>query len=204
MAIFRPKESSSNGSNFYGVCKIGILSFEDKTSQFDWADLYLDVEIKQEGSDYTKQLRITGNLDKDANGNITGGSALKRLYHFFDIIGCTAGLNVKGEWENENGEIIHDIAKYLNATVSQDIIPDTDPEFNYIAYIYKEKPKVKGGKVYSRVFQKIQKADEEGRKKLDADVKWFKAKGFIKEATESDTETPQQTVEMSGTGIGNL
>ena len=71
MAIFRPKESS--GSNFYGVCKFAILGFEDKSSEFDWADLYLNVEIKQEGSDYTKELRITGNLEKDAKGNITCG-----------------------------------------------------------------------------------------------------------------------------------
>lgn len=202
MAIFRPKESS--GSNFYGVCKFAILGFEDKSSEFDWADLYLNVEIKQEGSDYTKELRITGNLEKDAKGNITGGSALKRLYHFFDVIGDEAGLNVRGEWENAEGEKIHDIVKYLNAGHAQDIIPDTEPEFNYLAYIYKEKPKVKGGKVYSRVFNKIQRDNDEGRKKLDADVKWFKSKGFIKEASESDTETPQQTVEMSGTGIGNL
>ena len=203
MAIFRPKGTSS-GSNFYGITEIALMGFEDKSSEFDWADLYLDVEIKQRGSDYTKQLRITGNLEKDANNKITGGNALKRVYGFFDVIDEKSGLNVDGDWEDVEGNKIASIAAQLNQGHASLVMPGQEPEYNYLAYVYKEKPKQAGAKVYSRVFYRIQKNDEDGRKKLEEDVKWFKSKGFIKEASESDMATPQQSVEMSSSGIGNL
>ena len=205
MAIFRPEGSSSSNNNFYGVCEIAILGFEDKSSDFEWADIYLDVEVKQRGSDYTKQLRIVGDLEKDTNGKISGGSVLKRMYNFFDIIGEKAGLTVDGKWEDESGDSISNIAAYLNQKHVAPVLPGTDElDFNYVAYVYKEKPKQKGGKVYSRVFHRIQKNDDTGQKQLKSDVKWFKNKGFLKEATEADVSTPQQNVEMSQEGIGNL
>jgi len=203
MAIFRPK-GTSGGSNFYGITEIALMNFEDKSSDFDWADLYLDVEIKQKGSDYTKQLRITGNLDKDAKGKLTGGNALKRMYGFFDVIGEQAGMNVDGVWEDADDNAIDNIASHLNQGHAALVMPDQEPEYNYLAYVYKEKPKTPGAKVYSRVFYRIQKNDKDGRRKLEEDVKWFKGKGFIKEATETDMATPQKSVEMSSSGVGNL
>jgi hypothetical protein len=91
MALFKPTGSTSTGSNFYGITEIAIMNFQDKSKDFDWADLYLDIEVKQKGSDYTKQLRITGNLEKDDSGKLTGGNALKRMYGFFDVIDEKAG-----------------------------------------------------------------------------------------------------------------
>ena len=204
MAIFRPEGTTKSVSNFYGITEIALMGFEDKSSDFEWADLYLDVEIKQKGSDYTKQLRITGNLEKDANGKITGGNALKRIYGFFDVIDEKSGLNVDGEWEDAEGNKIAGIAAQLNQGHASLVMPDQEPEYNYLAYVYKEKPKTPGAKIYSRVFYRIQKNDKDGRRKLEEDVKWFKSKGFIKEASESDMATPQQSVEMSSSGIGNL
>ena len=203
MAIFRP-EGTSSGSNFYGITEIALMNFEEKSSDYDWADLYLDVEIKQKGSDYTKQLRITGNLEKDANGKLTGGNALKRMYGFFDVIGEQAGMNVDGVWEDADDNAIDNIASHLNQGHASLVMPDQEPEYNYLAYVYKEKPKTPGAKVYSRVFYRIQKNDKDGRRKLEEDVKWFKGKGFIKEATETDMATPQKSVEMSSSGVGNL
>ena len=202
MAIFRPESGSSSSNSFYGICEVAIIGFEDRSSEFKWADIYLDIEVKQKGSDYTKQLRIVGDLEK-TNGKISGGSVLKRLYNFFDIIGEKAGLTVDGKWETEDGEEIHDIARYLNQKHASEVMPDTDPDFNYVAYVYKEKPKQKGGKVYTRVFHRIQTNDDNGKKQLDSDVKWFKDKSFLKEASEEDV-TPTQNVEMSSEGIGNL
>ena len=170
MAIFRPEGGSSSGSNFYGVCEIAILGFTDKSSEFKWADVYIDVEIKQKGSDYTKNIRIAGDLEK-SDGKITGGSVLKRMYNFFDIIGEKAGLTVEGMWEDEDGNDIKDIAAHLNQRHVASIMPDTDPDFNYLAYVYKEKPKEKGGKVYSRVFHRIQQNNDKGRQVLESDVK---------------------------------
>ena len=126
------------------------------------------------------------------------------MYNFFDIIGEKAGLTVEGMWEDEDGNDIKDIAAHLNQRHVASIMPDTDPDFNYLAYVYKEKPKEKGGKVYSRVFHRIQQNNDKGRQVLESDVKWFKDKGFLKEATESDVSTPKQNVEMSQEGIGNL
>ena len=58
MALVRPKSSSGDKVNFYGVCEIALLSVTAKSDQFGGADVYIDVEIKQKGSDYTKSLRI--------------------------------------------------------------------------------------------------------------------------------------------------
>ena len=98
MAIFKPEGTSSFG-NFTGICEFGILEFTDKSGTFDWADIFLEVKVKQKDSDYDRTLQIKGSLEKE-NGKITGGSVLKRMYHFFDQIGCGAGINVDGEWED--------------------------------------------------------------------------------------------------------
>lgn len=205
MPIFRPDGGkSSSSSSFYGICPIAIVNFEDKSERFDWSDIYIEVTIRQEGSEYEKTLRIAGSLEKDMNGYITGGSVLNRMYHFFDQIGCQAGMNVDGKWEDKDGNNIKSIEAYLNQHHTEAFIPDADNEFNYLAYVYKEKPKEKGGKVYSRVFHKIYKNASENRPKLEDDVNWFKSKGYLKEATDSDINTPKKNVEMSDTGLGNL
>ena len=205
MALFKPTGSTSTGSNFYGITEIAIMNFQDKSKDFDWADLYLDIEVKQKGSDYTKQLRITGNLEKDDSGKLTGGNALKRMYGFFDVIDEKAGMNVDGNWEDAENKEIDSISAHLNAGHSSLEMPGQEvEEYGYLAYVYKEKPKTPGAKVYSRVFYRIQKNTVDGRKKLEDDVKWFKGKGFIKEATETDIATPQASVEMSASGVGNL
>ena len=65
MGIFRPETSESNGAGnkFTGVCKFAIVDFEDKSGMFDWADLFLEVEVKQEHSDYTRKLQIKGSFE---------------------------------------------------------------------------------------------------------------------------------------------
>ena len=54
MPIFRPEIKQSSGNKFTGVCKFAILDFEDKSGLFDWADLYLEVEVKREDSEYSR------------------------------------------------------------------------------------------------------------------------------------------------------
>ena len=39
MAIFKP-EVKSTPSNYLGLCKFGILEFRDRSSEFDWADIF--------------------------------------------------------------------------------------------------------------------------------------------------------------------
>ena len=181
MGIVRPtSKRSSETNNFYGICEIAILGFSDFSSKYEWADIYLDVEVKQKGSDYTKSVRLAGSLEKDPDGSVTGGSVLNRLYHFFDVLNVQAGINAQGNWETADGQPIDDIATYLNKNHGNE---GKEPEtFSLLAYVYKEKPKQVGGKVYTRVHHKVHSNTEEGRIKLTDDVKWFKDKGFIKEA----------------------
>ena len=65
MAIFKPEVTEFNGENkFLGINQFAIVGFEDKSGTFDWADLYLEVEVKQEFSDYTRKLQIKVSFEK--------------------------------------------------------------------------------------------------------------------------------------------
>jgi hypothetical protein len=200
MAIFRP--NGSGGSNFFGICEISLKEFNDRSSEFEWADLFLDITINQKGSEYTRNIKVAGSFDKDSDGNITGGSVLRRLYVFFAAIGCKAGLNVKGGWETEDGKEIKDIAKYLNDNFTKPTMPDGDPDYNYIAYVYKEKPKKEGDKAWTRVYHKIYANNTANIAKLTDDVTWLKGRGVIKEATDLPKESGGNT--LQGSGLSSL
>jgi len=199
MAIFKPEMTESSGNKFTGINKFAIINFEDKSGMFDWADLYLEVEVKQEHSDYTRKLQIKGSFEKDSSGNITGGSVLKRLYTFFDAIHCKAGINVKGEWEDENGDKIEDIADYLNQRGTDGDV-ETVSTYRYLAYFYKEQPKKPGAKAYTTVWPKVYFATDENVGKLQKDIDWLKSKGYLKELTDEVASAPA----MSGDGLANL
>ena len=196
MAIFRPETTTSN---FLGICQINIKSFKDRADDFDWSDVFIDVTIKQKGSEYTRNIKLAGSFDKDSNGLITGGSVLKRMYTFFDAIGCKVGLNVKGEWEDAEGNIINNIEDYLNKEWIDPVQDDNNPD--YIAYVYKEKPKKTGDKAWTRVYHKIYANKEENIAKLQDDVTWLKGKGVIKEVTD---EPIANGTTLEGSGLSNL
>ena len=208
MALFKPQNTGNTGVNYYGICDIAILSFQDRSAQYDWADIYLDITVKQKGSDYTKSIRLAGSLDKGPDGSVSGGSVLNRLYHLFDILGVKAGINAKGGWETEDGESIDNIADYLNKGFAEGI--DSKPtNFPYLAYVYKEKPKQVDGKVYTRVHHKINLNSTDGRKKLEDDMNWLRQKGYLKEApleTESTQDkTMKELEEVFGSdSLGNM
>jgi hypothetical protein len=197
MAIFKPESSTKSNTSFFGICELKISEIEDKSSQYDWADIYLDIVVNQKGSEYTRNMRIVGSLDKDASGNITGGSVLKRMYKFFDAIGCKAGLNVKGGWETEEGVEIESISHYLN----ENFITPLD-DFDYIGYIYKEQPKKAGDKAWTKVYPKIYRNTEENKVQLKDDIQWLKGKGFLKEFV--DEPANNATQETSNSMMSNL
>ena len=197
MAIFKP-ESNGSFNDYLGICEFGILEFKDKSKDFDWADLFIEILVKQKGSDYDRTIQIKGNLDRE-NGKITGGTVLKRMYHIFEQLGCSAGINIDGTWEEEDGSKIEDIAKYLNDNFV--IANGTDsPNMDYLAYFYKGVPKESGGKSYTRAFNKIYKNSTKNKAQLDSDVQWMKSKGYLKEMTD---EVKNQT-QMSESGLSNL
>ena len=202
MAIFKPviKEFSNETNKFLGICKFAILDFEDKSGTFDWADLYLEVEVKQEHGDYNRKLQIKGSLEKE-KGKIVGGSVLKRLYTFFDAIGCPAGINVDGGWEDGNGKSIEDIKDYLTDSYIAEGNSNYEPtEYPYIAYFYKEQPKKPGAKAYTTVWPKVYKYTEDNEAKLHKDITWLKGKGYLKELTDEVKNAPS----MTGNGLSNL
>ena len=173
MAIFRP-EIKQGPSKFFGICEVSILKYEDKSDQFDWADIFIDITVQQKGSEYSRNLKIAGALDKDSNGLITGGSVLKRLYNFFDAVGCSAGINVKGGWEDEEGTVIDKIEDYLaDRFVAQSTAEYKPVSYDYLAYFYKEQPKVPGGKSYTRAWNKIYKNLTGNKEKLQSDVNFL-------------------------------
>ena len=177
MAIFKP-ENKSTPSGFLGPIEVGIIGFTDRSGEYDWADVFIEMELSVKNSDYSNKMSILGRLDKDSSGNITGGSVLNRLYRFFEAVGCNAGLNLKSEWEDEHGNIIEDIDAYLNERYT------TNTE-NYTAYAYKKKPKP-GKKVYTEVYPKLYLNTRGGKAQCEKDIDWLKGKGYIKEADASD------------------
>tara|TARA_R100000152_G_C6767149_1_gene192288 strand:- start:839 stop:1432 length:594 start_codon:yes stop_codon:yes gene_type:complete len=197
MAIFKP-ESSGSFNDYLGICEFGILEFRDKSKDFEWADLFIEILVKQKNSDYDRTIQIKGNLERE-NGKITGGTVLKRMYHVFEQLGCGAGINVDGEWEDENGDKIEDIARYLN---DKFVIANgkTEPNMDYLAYFYKGIPKETGGKSYTRAFNKIYQNNDKNKAQLQSDVTWMKSKGYLKELSDE----VQNKTEMSSSGLSNL
>ena len=198
MAIFKP-ESSGSYADYLGICEIALMEFNDKSKDFDWADIFIEMKVKQKGSDYDRVVQIKGSLEKE-NGKVTGGSVLKRMYHVFEQLGCEAGININGEWEDAEGNKIESIESFLNDNHTSSIIPGTDPSYDFLGYFYREQPKQAGAKSYTRAFSKIYKNIDANKAKLENDVKWMKSKGYLKELTD---EVNNKT-EMSGSGLSNL
>ena len=199
MAIFRP-EAKKTGKQFTGICECAIVGFEDKTGMFDWADLMIEVSVLQKNQEWPRTFNVSGTLEKDANGKIIGGNALTRLYAFFDVIGCKAGLTTSGTWEDENGETIRDFVEYLEARFSQDSANVTS--HNYCAYFYKEQPKKIGQKPWVKVMPMLALNNNEGKAKITDSVEWRKSKGFLKEF--DDTAAPVESADLGLSALDNL
>jgi hypothetical protein len=195
MAIFKPEDNGSTGSSYLGVVEVGIVGFEDKANLFEWADIFIEVELSIKNSEYTNRMSILGSLDKDATGKITGGSVLKKMYRVFDAIGCTAGLTIDGKWEDEHGNEIDDIGHFLKERYC------TKGE-QYVSYLYKKKPKP-GKKVYTEVYPRLYPNTAEGKAACKKDTDWLKSQGHIKEATETDM-IPDETSSLADSALSNL
>ena len=195
MAIFKP-ETSSAPVSFLGPIEVGIINFKDKSSDFDWADIFIEVELSVKNSEYSNRMSICGRLDKDAEGKITGGSVLKRMYNLFDMLGCKAGLTIDSKWEDDEGNAIDSISDYLNSQFK------TDSE-DYIAYAYNKKPKKLGDKVYTEVYPRLYLNTPGGQTQCEKDVVWLKSKGVIKEADAADMPQKSDT-KLADTALNNL
>ena len=199
MALFKP--AVKTGARYTGLCKSAIVGFTDKSGQFQYGDLLLEVSLMQEGQEWPRTMSIMGVIEKDSKGVATGGNAFKRLYDFFGTIGCKAGLNLKGDWEDEDGNPITDIEEYLTSRYAQDETSD-DLSFDYYAYYYKEAPKTPGGKSYVKVMPLLTKATNEGEAQIMSSVDWRKKNGYLKEYVEG--ATPVETADIGLSALDNL
>ena len=195
MPIFRPKSTGGGGNKFMGIVPVSVDSFGDRSDEFDWADLFIDIELSVKNSEYSNKMSIIGSLEKDASGNITGGSVLNRMYKLFDAVGCKAGLTIKGKFEDEHGNEIADIASYLNERF-------TTQSEQYVAYCYKKKPKP-GKKVYTEVYPRLYPNSQEGKTQCEADATWLKERGVIKEADASDMPQKNDN-QLADNALNNL
>ena len=200
MALFKPTQTSSNTSGFLGIQEVAITNFENKFDKFSWAYVYIEVELNQKNSQYTKLMRIAGSFDFEADGRtIKGGSVLKRIYNLFNSLGCTAGISTTGSWEDKDGIEIAQIDQYLSEKYAASEPIDSYP---YLVYIYKEK-NPKSGKVYTTVYPKLWENTNIGRATIQKDVEWLKSKNVIKEHIETEV-TPKDETTLSGSGIDAL
>ena len=195
MAIVKPK-MSSGGNKFYGVCEATIIGYEDKSAKFDWADVFIEVEVRLKDSEFTKKMQICGELERTGE-EVTGGSVLNRMYKFFDAIDCKAGINLKGDFEDEDGTLILNIAEYLNKdfTHKGDLCP-------FMCYVYKSQPK-DGGQSYTRILPRLVMNTDAGKKDLVSYVAFMKQKGHLKEI-DPNTVVDAEQVSLSNGAINNL
>ena len=53
MALFKPKQTSGGGK-FTGICETHIVGFKDRSDEFDWADIFIEVDVGIKDSEYTR------------------------------------------------------------------------------------------------------------------------------------------------------
>tara|TARA_R110000824_G_scaffold215951_2_gene402578 strand:+ start:9679 stop:10320 length:642 start_codon:yes stop_codon:yes gene_type:complete len=188
---YRPQKETNNGKldgppPWLGFQDAKILSFEDMSSNYEWADVYLIVEIKTRNSEYSNKLRITGSFEKD-NDVIQNSSLLRKLYSLFDALSFGGGISKEGAWVNRVDEPITDIANFLNNNYTDTTGADIYP---FTVYVYKTEVTNKntGEKnVYTRVDSRIAKSDNpKAVADLKSYIEWAKKNEVIVEYNEKD------------------
>ena len=189
---YRPqKEKTSNGKldgppPWLGFQDAKILSFEDMSSNYEWAEVYLIVEIKTRNSEYSNKLRITGSFDRE-DGVIQDSSLLRKLYSLFDAISFGGGINKEGAWVNKVDEPITDIATFLNNNYTDTTGAEIYP---FTVYVYKTEVTNKntGEKnVYTRVDSRMAKTDNpKSVADLKSYIEWAKKNEVIVEYNEKN------------------
>ena len=201
MALLQTSTSSTN-NDFTGYFEAGIIKFEDKSGQFDWADVWLDVHFNIKGSQYPQIHSIKGSFDKEPDGTVKINKMVRQFNYLKDAIGFTGGINTEGKWESADGEPITDIVDALTkhiSTVNGTDNPMLEPPLNFYIYVYKEAPKKPGDKIYKRVLGKICSNDAKGKADLQSYVTYMQQKQYIKEASDSDVANVPTTQQNTST-----
>ena len=182
MPRFRPNvTSNSGGGQFGGFMEGQIVEYIDRSEEFDWADIFIDVVFRVPASQYPVNYSLKGTYDREDNGNIKSCSLLNRIYYLFDAIGFKGGPNVVGEWEDADGVTIPKIDDYLSKNHIKDNAV-TNETYPFHIYVYKEWIADKG-KAYTRVCPKIVMNTSKGITDLKSYVAFLRQKGILKEYT---------------------
>ena len=182
MPRFRPNvTSNSGGAQFGGFMEGQIVEYIDRSEEFDWADIFIDVVFRVPASQYPVNYSLKGTYDREDNGNIKSCSLLNRIYYLFDAIGFKGGPNVVGEWEDADGVTIPKIDDYLSKNHIKDNAV-TNETYPFHIYVYKEWIADKG-KAYTRVCPKIVMNTSKGITDLKSYVAFLRQKGILKEYT---------------------
>lgn len=196
MARFRPDPPKNGSGSFLGFQEVGILDFRDDSSKYDWADVYVVINLGLKTSKYPVDLKIAGSWNKDPNGNIEKSTLLNSIYYLLDAVGYEGGPNRKGEWEDSEGKEV-DLVLELNREYSHDN-PLTDPSFDYYVYVYKQWNE-NDQKAYTRVARRIEKNTTQGKADLESWIAFMKEKGYLKEWDEKVQSSNYPPTDSSST-----
>ena len=195
---FRPEEldKPQGGASWLGIKQAGVVGVLDKSDAYDWADVYLSVELDIEGSDYTQDFRLAGSFEYEPDGSLKYSPLLKRIYSFCDVIGFKGGVNMKGQWVDENDEPIDDIAGYLSAKFAQ---PVNNVKHNFYCFIYQKATKQGAQKpFYTEVYPKFWPLTTKGKKEADSFVVFMRKGNKLNEYTESANNYPEVQTAIKG------
>jgi len=215
--VYRPPEVDKQTGNgdWTGVKEVGIIGFQDLSAEkkemgWQYADVYIDVELSVKDSDYTRNLAISGDLVKDVDGNLEHTATITRVYQLMDILGCKAGLNIKGEWVEAGDTPITDIGAYLSAKYAQS---EASVQHNLYAFIFNKQAKAGSVKqdgskrdYYTNVYGRLWELSPKGLKDANSFVVFMRKGNKLKEFIESGNnhQAVQDTLGTQSTGAMNL
>jgi len=190
---YKPEQAKSfkNGGTppWLGYQSAKVISFKDESDQYDWADVYLVIELRTAGSEYPVRMRINGSFERDEEGLIMNNSLLKKFYSIADAIGFGGGFDNAGDWVTKTDDGIENIAEFLNSNYTDTTGSEVYP---YTIYVYKTKvmdKKSNEEKVWTRVVERMaQTANQKQMKSLEGYVKWAKDNDVIKEHVQEEVE----------------
>ena len=199
MALFKP-EATTTSSNFSGICACTIVDIEDKSADFDWADIYLQVTLLQDGSKYTRRANIVGGFEKEPNGNVSSNFNDSYILTI-DSAGTEANGNViSSGFYIAKGNKIDNIADFLSQYCEDWDGETPGKDGKYLAYFYKQAPKKPGKQAYNVAHYKMYPNGGNCREQLQKDIDWMKSRGYIKE----DTGEAQPIQQVDADDLGSL
>ena len=189
MGMIRPtNDAPVTGSSFLGFQEASVLNVNDRTGDFSWADLYIDIPLATQNSNYASTLRLKGTFKRNSDGTVIANSKLvKDIYAFFDAVGYDGGVTSEGTFCDKGGRnvvIANELSKFASGKEPDSI----DHTFDMYVYVYKEWNK-KNQRAYTVVHNYIQQNNPEGREKLESRIEYLKSNGLLNEATQAQMNT---------------